>query len=122
MKKILTILTVIAVLGFTTLAVAHGGGFGWSGGHIMGYGGYGGHMMGWWPGYDYSKDTKEYLDKTSDLRRDLHEKRFDYMEALRSGDEEKAEKIANELDEISKTLYRDARKGRYLARGGYGCW
>lgn len=122
MKKTLTILTAVAVLGFATLAFAHGGGFGWGGGHMMGYGGYGGHMMGWGPGNDSTKDTSEYLDKTSDLRREFNEKRFDYMEALRSGDEEKSEKIAKELDEISKTLYKDAPKDRTYARGGYGCW
>jgi hypothetical protein len=127
MKKTLAIFTVVAVLALGTLAFAHGGGgFGWGGGHMgPGMMGYGGHMTGWGPGYGNTGETREFLDKTADLRREFHEKRFEYSEALRSGDDKKAEKIAKELDELSEKLYSKAPKDRYTSRGkGWGgrCW
>jgi hypothetical protein len=119
MKKALAALTVVAVLGLGAAAFAHGG-FGW-----------GGHMTGWGPGYyGHTGEDSEFLDKTAGLRKELNQKRFDYYEALRAGDEKKAEKIAKELDELSEKLYAKAPRGRSFARGGYGygygsgphCW
>jgi hypothetical protein len=111
MKRILAVLVVAAVLSIGAMALAHGGGYG---------GGYGGHMMGYGPGYD--KDTSEYFDKTADLRKEFHDKRFEYMEAWRAGDREKAEKIAKELDEIAEKINAAAPKTtRGFGRGGY-CW
>jgi len=120
MKKTLVALTIVAVLGFAAMAMAHGPGGGY-GGH-MGYG-YGGGMMGNGYGgghmdYGYANDTetKAFLEKTADLRRELNTKRFDYEEAVRAGDEKKAEKLARELDELSAKLYKEAP-----ASYGRGC-
>ncbi len=132
MKKLLVGLTVAAVLGLSALAFAHGGGgYGYEGhmmgsGHMgygmMGNGGYGSdHMMGRGPGYGYDKETKEFLDKTADLRKELHEKRFEYMEAWRADDEKKAEKLAKELDELTEKLYAEAPEGSFN-RNSVHCW
>lgn len=123
MKKTLAVLTVFAVLGFAAIALAHGPGGGY-GGHMGGYG-YGGGMGGYGHMYGYGSandsESKEFLEKTAGLRKELNAKRFDYEEAVRAGDEKKAEKIAKELDELSEKLYKEAP--RSLSRGyGRGCW
>jgi len=127
MKKALVALTVIAVLGFAAIALAHGPGGGY-GGHMRGYG-YGGGMMGYGSDYGthmgygpgYSDESKEFLEKTADLRKELNTKRFEYSEALRIGDEKKAEKLAKELDELSEKIYKESP--RSVSRGyGRGCW
>ena len=138
MKRTFAVLTVLAVLSLGTFAFAHGSGYGY-GGH-MGYGGgymmggpgmmgpgYGGHM-GYGPGYGgaYDKDTQKFLDETADLRKELHDKRFEYMEAVRAGDEKKAEQLAAELDKLAETLYDKAPRttARGYGRGpgaGFGC-
>jgi len=88
MKKVfigLTILTLVAVG-----AIAYAQGPGWHGGNqgglCCGYGyhmkgaAYGGPMMGWrGAGHD-----QKFLDETVGLRKELHEKRFDYFEATRN--------------------------------------
>lgn len=133
MKRVLAVFVAVAVLSIGAIAFAHGGGYG---GHMMGYGGgpgmmgygggYGNHMghgggpgmMGYGPGYGSDKETKEFLEKTTDLRKELHDMRFEYMEAWRAGDEKKAEKLAKELDELSEKLYASAPKGTRGFRGG----
>jgi hypothetical protein len=135
MKRIFAVIAVVAVLSFGALAFAHsGGGYGTHGPGMMGYGGDGhgpgfmgyggnnrGHMMDRDTEYGYDKETKEFLDKTTKLRKELHEKRFDYMEAERAGDEKKAQKLTKELDELAEKLYAEAPKSR--SNAGYGnCW
>jgi hypothetical protein len=142
MRKAIIAIGVVALLAFGTAAYAHmsgwGGGPGYGGGYGMGPG-YG-HMYGGGPGYGhmgpgYGTDTEEaqkFLEDTADLRRELHEKRFDLREAYRTGDEEKAEAIEKEIDELREKLadkggfekgaWRGYGKGRgYGPRaGGYG--
>lgn len=97
MKKALVVVSVVAVLAIGTVAFAHGG-FGGYG--MMGYGpGYG--MMGYGGTDGTSPEFKEFLDKTTDLRRDLAQKRFEYMEAYRTGDAKKAEKVAGEIETLT---------------------
>jgi hypothetical protein len=138
MKRTLAVLAVVAVLGFGAVAFAHGGpGYG---GH-MGYGpgGYGPGMMGYGPGWGghmgpgpggygrgmmgngpgYGKDPK-FLEETADLRREIHTKRFEYAEALRTGDEKTAETLAGELEELTGKLREAAPRSRGFARGY--CW
>ncbi len=134
MKKAITVLTVVAVLGFGALAFAGWGGPGY--GHMgsgPGYGhmGYGsGPMMGY---YGNNTEAQKFLEETADLRRTIHEKRFEYFEALRTGDEEKAEALDKELEGLFKQIqekapdtaaYGKGYRGRGFARGGYGgpCW
>lgn len=127
MKKMLAVLTVVALLGFGAMAFAQSGGYGMMGyggggyGNMMGYGGGGYGMMGWGSDGQYDKETSEFLDKTADLRKAFNEKRFEYMEAWRSGDKDKAEAISKELDALSDKIRAAAPADRTSGRNGY-CW
>jgi len=93
MKKMIFALSFALILGVGVFAYAHGPGHdGYGGRHMMGQG-YGGHMMG--QGYGGHmmdrggagfEENEKFLDKTRDLRRDLHNKRFEYMELSRNSD------------------------------------
>lgn len=127
MKKILMAVSVLMVLGLAAIAFAHGPGYG---GHMagpghMGYGGYGDHMAG--PGHmGYAADGEraEFLEKTADLRRKMHQTRFDYFEALRVGNDEKAETLAKELDALAEKIAKAAPESFAKGGPGYGrhCW
>jgi hypothetical protein len=102
MKKMIFAVAVALIFAVGGFAYAHGPGYGGSGGGDMmgqGYGGhmqgqgYGGHMQG--QGYGGNmmaregarpEDNKKFLDESRDLRRDLHNKRFEYMELSRNSD------------------------------------
>jgi hypothetical protein len=141
MKKVLAVTAIISILAVGAVAFAHGTG-GWGsgqmmggyGGHMMGQGygghmtgqGYGGHMTGQmgWGGQGYGTDQK-FLDETADLRKELHEKRFEYMEASRDP------KIKYETwAELEKEIYgiqsKLREKAPRTASGSYGtpghCW
>lgn len=122
MKKILAVITVVAVLSFGSLAFAMmggSGGYGGYGGHMMdGYGGYGG--SGGYGGYGgYGKADKEFLAKTVDIRRELNKKRFELEEAYRAGDEKKVSKLTREIEKLDEKLYEMAPRGGSSGRG-YG--
>jgi polyhydroxyalkanoate synthesis regulator phasin len=75
----------------------------------MMHGGYGygmgpGMMHGGW-GYD--EETKKFLDETKELRRKIHMKMFDYMEAARDPEtaREELKKLRKELRELKKELW-----------------
>lgn len=108
MKKTVAVVAVVALLSIAAVASAHmwgwGGGPGY-GGHMRGgYGpGYGGYMRGWGPG-TLSEDDQKLFNETADIRRDLHEKKFDFREAWRAGDKEKAEAIEKEIDALQEKL------------------
>jgi hypothetical protein len=136
LRKAIIAIGVIALLAAGTAAYAHwGGGYGGMtgpgcgsgyGGHMgPGYGpGYGGHMgpgygtgygghMG--PGYGYGgegddEERQKFLEETVDIRRKLHDKKFDLREAYRTGDEAKAEAIEKEIEELQDKL---AEKGGF---------
>lgn len=126
MRKTLTILTVIAVLSFGAAASARmmGGGPG-GGGDAEWTGGRGpcgqgtGYMMG---GYYKNVETQKLLNETVAQRRELHAKTFDYREAMRTGDFEKAGKLEKEIDALEETLEKTLGErpyGKEHARG-YG--
>jgi hypothetical protein len=140
MKTFIAILAAAALFVIGALAYAHGtGGGGWGGGHMMdGYGGHmmgqghGGHMMG--QGYGghmmdsrgsgYGAD-KQFLDETADLRKDLHDKKFEYFEASRNPETDPAAltKLERELYEIQSKIREKAPRRNYGGSGGYGqCW
>jgi hypothetical protein len=118
MKKVfigLAVLTLIAVG-----AIAYAQGPGWygnnQGGPCYGYGyhmkgvGYGGPMMGWrGTGYD-----QKFLDETAGLRKELHEKRFDYIEAMRNPktDPETVAKLGRESGELRDKIHAKAPRGQ----------
>jgi hypothetical protein len=131
MKKALASITVVTLLAFGAIAYA-GPGY-WGGGHMMGYGtgpgygmgpGSGGHMYGWTGGYD-----QKFLDETADLRKELHEKKFEYFEATRNPDTtaETITKLEKEISDIQDKLFAKAprkgfgKRGGYGKYGGYGC-
>ncbi len=117
MKKLIIGISIVSILAFGTLAFAQGmGGYG-SGhmtgqGHMNGYGmmgsGYGsGHMgtgnnghMGDRQGYGTNQTDQKFLDETSGLRKDLHNKRFEYAEATRNPD-----MTIGALRELEKEIY-----------------
>jgi hypothetical protein len=131
MKTLLVGITIVSVLALGTLAFAHGFG-GWGGGNMMGQGyggghmmgpGYGGHMGGWAsPGYGTGQTDQKFLDKTADLRKDLHDKRFEYFESRRDpGTTTKTlAKLEKEIYELQEKIYEDAPRTPYRDRGGYG--
>ena len=97
----------------------YGMGPGMMGGGMMGrgmMGGYGmGHgMMG--PGYyNQSEECQKFLDETSSLRKELHDKRFEYMEALRNPKTtaETDAKLRKEIDELQGKISNKAPLGCY---------
>ena len=92
----------------------YGMGPGMMGGGMMGrgmMGGYGGGygMMG--PGYyNQSEECQKFLDETSSLRKELHDKRFEYTEALRNPKTtaETEAKLRKEIDELQGKIAEKA--------------
>lgn len=131
MKTILVGITVVSVLAFGAIAFAHGYG-GWGGGHMMGSDysrghmmgpGYNGHMGAWTgPGYGNTQTDQKFLDKTADVRKEFHDKRFEYFEAQRdpkTTDRELAQ-LEKEMYELQEKIYKDAPRTAYRGAGGYG--
>lgn len=154
MKKVLAGLTLVALLAIGTFAYAHGSGQ-WGGGHMMGgygygmgpgydghtygygggYGGhmtgpgYGGHMMG--PGYGGHMSgkrggyDKKFLDETADMRKELHNKNFEYFEAVRNSETDNTTitKLEKEIREIQEKIYEKAPRNEYRGGGkAEHCW
>ncbi len=129
MKKLLISLTVVAVLAFGVMVYAHGPG--WGGGKMMGPG-YGGHMMGQWygghmtgpmMGWSGAGDNQKFLDETADIRKELHEKKFEYFEALRDPETsaKTITKLEKDLRDLQEKLYAKAPGPAYGRFGGFGC-
>jgi hypothetical protein len=124
MKTLIAGLTVVAVLAIGVAAYSYGMGA-WGGGHMMGPG-YGGHMMG--PGYGggmmrggtqgYGYDQK-FFDETADLRKELHEKKFEYFETLRD-----PETTSKQIAKLEKEIYtlQDRINEKSPRTGRFGCW
>lgn len=153
MKRLLVTLTVVGILALGAGAFAFGPG--WFGGsNMMGGTGYGGMMMGsgmmggygmgpsmmggygmgpgmmgWNAGPDRYGYDQKFLNETRDLRKQLHEKRFEYFEALRNPETppETITKLEKEITELQQKIFEKAP--RTALRGGYGwfngpgwCW
>ncbi len=130
MKTILAIIAAVSLIAVGTMAFAHGTGK-WGGGRMGGYGnhmmgsGYGGHMMG--PGYGRGggpglKADQEFLDKTVEMRKALHSKKFEYREAVRDPETTNKEltRIEKEIFDIQTNIREIGPRSAY---GGYGpCW
>ncbi|MGD2080525.1 MAG: hypothetical protein PVJ36_05295 [Nitrospirota bacterium] len=115
MKKVIIAIGIVALLAAGTTAFAHG----WGSGQGAGYGGHmwgGGPGMMWGPGYS-DEDSQKFLEETYDLRRQLHEKRFELREAYRLGDREKAEAAQQDLDKLYGEL---TEKGGFKRGPGKG--
>lgn len=135
MKKVLALVTVVSLLAIGTFAFAHGTGL-WGdgqkgyghGGYGMGYG-YGGHMMG--PGYGdhmygrFGGNNQKFLDETADLRKELHNKKFEYFEAVRNSETDSTTitKLEKEIREIQEKIYEKAPRTAYKDGGmAEHCW
>ncbi|MEN8265123.1 MAG: hypothetical protein ABFR82_16885 [Nitrospirota bacterium] len=127
MKNLVIAIAVVSVLALGTLAFAHGTG-GWGGGYMMGPGygghmtgpGYGGHMMG--RGAPTIGIDRRFLDETTDLRKEIHEKRFEYFEARRNPGTttETLTTLEREIGELQEKLYAKAPRSAKGGFGGYG--
>ncbi len=90
-----------------------GGGYGMGRG-MMGGGGYGmgPGMMG--PGSNsYSAECQKFYDETQTLRKELHNKRFEYFEMMRNpkATGEDASKLEKEMNELQEKIYAKAPLG-----------
>jgi hypothetical protein len=89
-----------------------GGGYGMGPGMMRG--GMGPGMMG--QGYyGQNPDCQKFLDDTSDLRKDFHSKKFEYMETFRNpkATPESVTELQNELNKIY---------GEIQSKAPQGCW
>jgi hypothetical protein len=131
MKKLLAGIAVVSILAIGALAFAHGPGWG-GGGYMMGPG-YGSHMMGQGYGGSYMRGwggpgqdiDRKFFDETSNLRKDLHNKRFEYFEAARNPktDPETLTTLEKEIYEIQTKIRGKAPRTASGGYGGYGrCW
>ena len=136
MKKLVIAAVIVSV--FTIGAIAYAGVYGpWGSGHMMGPGygghmmgpgygghmtspGYGGHMRGW--GAPTTGADQKFLDETADLRKEIHEKRFEYFEARRNPGTttETLTDLEREIGELQEKLYAKAPRTGYGGFGGYG--
>ena len=139
MKTIFAIIAAVSLLAVGTMAFAHGNNSsgGWGNGHMgqgysgnmMGSGGhmgqgYGGHMG---QAYDKGRSPgaeadQEFLDKTADLRKDIHNKRFEYREAARNPETTNKElrNIEKEIFDIQTKIQEVAPRSAYS--GNAPCW
>jgi len=139
MKTILAIIAAVSLLAVGTMAFAHGSN-GWRSGHMgqnngghmsQGYDGHmgqgnGGYMMGKGYGKGGGTDLKadhEFLDKTADMRKALHDKKFEYREAARN-----PETTVGTLTKLKKDIFDLKTKIREIAprsaaySGNGSCW
>ncbi len=87
-----------------------GGGYGMGHHGMMGSGGYG--MMG--PGYyAHSPECQAFYNDTAKLRKELHDKKFEYFETLRNPKTtgETATKFDKEITELQEKIYAKAPIG-----------
>jgi len=133
MKKLVAGLAIVSLIAVGALAYAHGTAYQGSG--LMTGSGYGGHMMGQrygghmmssmmgWGNSEYGYDQK-FLDKTTKLRKELHNKRFEYFEAIRNQKTtpETIAKLEKEIRELQKNVKEKAPVTASGDHAGYGCW
>ena len=129
MKKII-ITSLLAVALVSGLAYAHGSGYGMggNGGQMMGYGMMGGHhgmMGGSNGGYGNcpgaagfnqnswnSEQQQKFLNETAGLRKEMMDKRFEYMEAQRNPQITRAElmDMEREMMNIQEKIHQKAEQ------------
>ncbi|MEW6600257.1 MAG: hypothetical protein AB1499_04750 [Nitrospirota bacterium] len=130
MKKVLAGIAVLLIISAGALAFAHGPGR--PGGHMMGPGygtwmsgpGYGGMFMGMRARGGVS--DQKFLDETVDLRKELHNKKFEYFEASRDPKTtlETLSNLRKEIYDIKSQIREKAPRmadGNLSAYGGR-CW
>ncbi len=128
MKKLAAAIAVVSILAIGAVAYAHGNGA-WGNGRMggQGYGGqmmgqaYGGHMTGGF-GPGYGTDRK-FLDETTDVRKELHNKRFEYSEATRNPETtaDTLAKMEEDIYSLQDKVHEKAPRTTYGRYGGFGC-
>lgn len=69
----------------------------------------------------YTQEEQKFLEETSELRKDLHAKKFEFREALRKGEYQKAENLEKEIEAAEAKLEEKAGKaGVKTGRGHKG--
>jgi hypothetical protein len=77
-------------------------------------------MYGERGGYD-----QKFLDETADLRKELHNKKFEYFEAVRNSETDSSTitKLEKEIREIQEKISEKAPRTAYRGRGlTEHCW
>lgn len=111
MKKAVIGLTVVTLLAIGIIAYAHdsgsydGGHQGYMSGYHMMDPGYSGHMRGW-----TSENDQKFLNETSDLRKELNDKKFEYFEAVRDPETktETVTKLERDIRDLEDKIYQKA--------------
>lgn len=113
-KKMLIAAMIVAMLSMSGAAYAW-----WGGGPMWGWGG----VPSWNEAPMPPEPTQKALDESSALRREIHVKMFDYMEAQRKGDQKQAETLYYEItamrDQLATMLGMPANVA-YGMRGDHG--
>lgn len=123
MKKLIIGLSIVTLLAFGAIAFAQGPG-GWQGGHMMGPG-YGGHMGGWASqGYGTIQTDQKFLDETVEMRKELHNKKFEYLEATRNPDisREDLVRLEREIYELQGKVHEKSPSRNFAGYGPGPCW
>jgi hypothetical protein len=120
MKSLKVMLTAAFVLALAVAVYAQGPGWG-GGGYGPGYGMGPGMMYGWGgygpgygrgPGYGYNQneECQKFFDNTAKLRKELHNKRFEYFEAYRNPDTkpDTLAKLDREIRSLQEKIYEKA--------------
>jgi hypothetical protein len=103
-----------ATPGYGMMGQTPGSGMMGYGGHMMGdmmgsggHMGCGKHMMGGILGYSTEEEQRKFLDDTLDLRRQMHNKRFEFSEALRKPDTDRKTliRLKKEMLQIKLKMY-----------------
>ncbi|MBI5664189.1 MAG: hypothetical protein HZC49_03720 [Nitrospirae bacterium] len=118
MKKILAGIVVLLIISAGVLAFAHGPGR-W-GGHMTGPG-YGGRMM-MEPGGPVTGPDQAFLNETAELRKELHNKKFEYFEAKRDPKTtvETLSRLEKEIYDIRSSIREKAPRTMNKNLIGYG--
>lgn len=128
MKKAILVLAIMLLSSMSVQAEERGGGgYGMGPGMMGGGGGYygmgpgmmGGGGYGMEPGmmgsgyYSHSPECQAFYTDTAKLRKELHDKRFEYAETLRNpkATGETATKIAREIKDLQEKIYAKAPLG-----------
>lgn len=124
MQRFVAGLALIALLAVGAVVYAHGPGS--RGGHMMGQGFDGGGMMGAGCGSGQCRFQNEeggkFLDETYSLRKEMHDKRFEYREALRNPNTTIAEitKLERDIQSLKENIREKAPKDAQMRMGRDG--
>jgi len=103
MKRVVICLAILSI--FTVFAISYAQGPGMMGPGTMG------------PGYYQQNEAcQKFFDETAGTRKDLHNKRYEYFEAIRNpkSPPESVAKLEKEVRELQEKIYSKAPQGCWL--------